>query len=60
MIKQKQSLIHKVPSGVILSHMCSVAAISSTLIKCKYLSKKYGETRNSSLLSVEIEMGVAT
>jgi hypothetical protein len=28
MIRQKQSLVHKVPSGVvILSHMCGVAAI---------------------------------
>jgi len=28
MIRQKQSLVHKVPSGVaILSHVCGVAAI---------------------------------
>jgi Fe-S-cluster-containing hydrogenase component 2 len=36
-IRQKQSLVHKVPSGVaILSHGCGVAAKTSTL---KILSK---------------------
>ena len=53
MIRQKQSLVHKVPSGVaILSHVKCVAAIAHPhSIVCG--SGKYGETRNSCLLSVE-------
>jgi hypothetical protein len=35
MIRQKQSLVHKVPSGVaILSHVCGVAAIALHTLKC--------------------------
>jgi len=54
-IRQKQSLVHKVPSGVvILPHVCGVAGEKSTLIYYYiYLSGKYGETRNSCLLLVE-------
>jgi hypothetical protein len=38
MIRQKQSLVHKVPSGVaILSHVCSVAAIVLHTQWCVYL-----------------------
>ena len=59
MIRQKQSLVHKVPSGVaILSHVCDVAAIVLHTQLC--VSGKYGETRNSCLLLVENRMGVAT
>jgi hypothetical protein len=44
-----------------VSHVCSVAVKISTLnLKCIYLSGKYEETRNSCLLSVKNEMGVAT
>jgi hypothetical protein len=55
MIRQKQSLVHKVPSGVaILSHVCGVATIAlHTQEVCVSISGKYGETRNSCLLSVE-------
>jgi len=52
MIRQKQSLVHKVPSGVaILSHVCGVATIVQLHSRC--VSGKYGEKRNSCLLSVE-------
>jgi hypothetical protein len=62
-MRQKQSLVYKVPSGVaILSHVCGVKANISTLnLKCVIsISRKYRETRNSCLLPVKNGMGVAT
>jgi hypothetical protein len=51
-MRQKQSLVHKVPSGVpILSHVYGVAAKKSTLILD--LLGKHGEKRNSCLLLVK-------
>jgi hypothetical protein len=51
-IRQKQSLVHKVPSGVaIMSHVCSVAAKTFTLKF--YLMWQIWETRDSCLLLVE-------
>jgi hypothetical protein len=49
MIRQKQSLVHKVPSGVaILSHVCGIAAIVHPhSYVC--VTGKYGETRSSYL-----------
>jgi hypothetical protein len=54
--RQKQYLVHKVPSGVaILSHVCGVAAIFHFIM---YVAiKKYRETRNSCLLFVKSRNG---
>jgi hypothetical protein len=55
-IRQKQSLVHKVPSGVaILSHVCGVAMKTSPLKI--YLMWQMWETRNSCLLLVEKRNG---
>jgi len=44
-----------------VSRVCGVATIVHPLkVECKILSGKYGETRNSCLLSVKYGMGVAT
>jgi hypothetical protein len=59
MIIQKQSLVHKVPSGVaILSHVCGVAAIAHHLM-CVYLENM---ERQGILVSYQWKnrMGVAT
>jgi hypothetical protein len=51
MIRQKQSLVHKVPSGVvILSHVCGVAVIFVSTLRL--VSGKIEKTRNSYPLSV--------
>jgi hypothetical protein len=62
-IRQKQSLVHKVPSGVaILSRVSDVAAIVhpqniNVNVMGGYISGKYGETRNSLSLSSEKRNG---
>jgi len=55
MIRQKQSLVHKVPSGVvIMSHVYGVAAITHHPYQVWYVYLgKYEKTRNSCLLLVE-------
>ena len=53
-IRQKQSLVHKVPSGVvILSHVCGVAAKTSTLKKFYYLKmwQMWGDKKFLSFIS---------
>jgi hypothetical protein len=53
-IRQKQSLVHKVPSGVaILSRVSDVAAIVHPRMCDGGISGQYGETRNSLSLSSE-------
>jgi len=54
-IRQKQSLVHKVPSGVaILSRVRDVAAIvHPRMCDGGDISSKYGETRSSLSLSSE-------
>jgi len=59
-IRQKQSLVHKVPSGVaILLHVCGVAAKTSTL---KILSNvaNMGDKGFLSFISGKNGMGVTT
>jgi hypothetical protein len=60
MIRQKQSLVHKVPSGVaILSHVCGVAAIAHPHSCVWYLENM---ERQGILVSYQCKngMGVAT
>ena len=55
-IRQKQRLVHKIPSGVaILSHVSDVAAIvhPQMYVMGGYISGQCGETRNSLSLSSE-------
>jgi hypothetical protein len=62
-IRQKQSPVHKFPSGVvILSHVCGVAAIVHPLKKNYnfYLANVDREARNSCLLLVKYELEVVT
>jgi len=53
MIRQKQSLVHKVPSGVaILSHVCGIAAIVLPCSMCVCLENR-GNKEFLSLISVK-------
>ena len=54
-IKQKQSLVHKVPSGVaIMSHVCGGAAIVHPQGKIGiFIPGKWGETRK--FLSLQVK-----